>query len=155
VLLLSFVSTFRKATIIWVRTLCCEKSTLLVYPRFLSGCNGFIKKWLRLTLIIVNINVDLSHHLLPSYALQKQFWKGRIAPHFPVCRFVGWFCRYSLGFIARPINRMLPERLSRIKNKNGWSARKTGISSGLIAVTPTTAVAWLSRHAGIHAIFNY
>jgi len=37
----------------------------------------------------------------------------------------------------------------------GVPPEKTGISSGLIAVTPTTAVAWLSRHAGIHAIFNY
>jgi len=85
---------------------------------------------------------------------KSNFGKAKF-PHFPVCHSVGWFCHYSLGFIARPINRMLPERLSRIKNKNGWSARKTGISFGLIAITPTTAVAWLSRHAGIHAIFTY
>jgi len=45
---------------------------------------------------------------------------------------------YSFGFITRPINKTLPERLSRIKNKNGWSARKTGIFVGPTEVRPTT-----------------
>ncbi len=40
------------------------------------------------------------------------------------------------GFITRPRNRMLPEALSRIRKRNGWSARKTGVGSGLAEVTP-------------------
>ena len=147
-LLLSFVSTFRNTILIWVRTTCFEKSTFLFHPRLFIGCNGFIKQCLRLTLIIVNINVDLLKHLFLSYVLQKQFWKGKIAPPFLICRFVGGLCRYFFGFIARPINRMFLEWLSRIKNRNGCFARKSGIFPSLIAVTPTTAVGGLSRCAG-------
>ena len=36
----------------------------------------------------------------------------------------------SFGFVTRPMKAMLPVRLSRIRKTNGWSARKTGGSSG-------------------------
>ncbi len=136
--LLGFVPMHRDATLIWVKALCCEKATSQVQLHFISSGNGFIKRWLRLTLIIVNITVDLLHHLLPSYALQEQLGRAKIGPPPHICRCVEGHCLYSFGFIIRPINRTLPEWLSRIKNTNGWSARKTGISLGRTDVMPIT-----------------
>jgi len=34
--------------------------------------------------------------------------------------------RHLVGFVRRPMNKMLPARVSRIRNRNGWSARNTG-----------------------------
>ena len=52
------------------------------------------------------------------------------------------FVAQAFGFITRPMNKMLPEWLSRIINRNGWSARKTGIRVGPIDVSfIVTAVA--------------
>jgi hypothetical protein len=52
---------------------------------------------------------------------------------------------YDCGFITLPMKRMLLVLLSRIKNRNGWSARKTAILVGPTdvsrSVTPVAAAA--------------
>src|SRR5262249_51615573 len=57
---------------------------------------------------------------------------ARGAPRAPV-RFPAYF-----GSTTRPRKRRLPERLSRIRNRNGWSARNAG---GALSRSTTTAVA--------------
>jgi len=52
---------------------------------------------------------------------------------------------YLSGLSTRPINRMLPEWLSRITNTKGWSALKTGVCVGpadvVFIITPVAAAA--------------
>jgi len=44
VLLMSFVSAFQATTLIGIKTLCCEKTTLQSHLHFAFGYNGFMKK---------------------------------------------------------------------------------------------------------------
>src|SRR5438309_1312654 len=48
---------------------------------------------------------------------------------------------HGCGWVTRPRNRMLPERLSRIKNTNGWSARKVGMIGADVRLMPTPVAA--------------
>ena len=48
---------------------------------------------------------------------------------------ISLFGLYPFGFTTRPMNKMLPVWLSRIRNRNGWSARKVGGS--LVEHEPT------------------
>src|ERR1035441_4828262 len=50
---------------------------------------------------------------------------------------------HFVGSLTRPIKRMPPERLSRIRKTNGWSARNSGggVGSGARIAIPTIATA--------------
>ena len=93
---LSFVLIYLNAVPIRVKALRCEKSTSLARLHLLSRCNGFIEKWLHLTLIIINIPVDLSLHLLSSedqidqeirdlFAALAVYWPREKVRHFKGC----------------------------------------------------------------------